>query len=324
MPSKIKSIALVVLTALGLAPLALAVPPLDIAPKEGMLLLKNGRVIEGKITRDGDRYYVALPSGEIRIKAANVEVLCRGLDECYRYRRSRLEPSNITHHLELAQWCVQRGLLGYAAQELAVAVEINPQHPRIPLLERRLFLARQEPKPKPSDASTSEAGNLKEELDRLVRSLPRRGVEQFTATIQPILQNSCSTAACHGPQSKSKFRLQRISNGRIISQRVTQRNLQATLQMILRNAPSQSPLLTEPVKPHGTAKNAIFTSREIARYKQLVDWVQLISRSGSGGVAKAPRRPPRRRQSAPNSRRCCNRRPTRQRHFSRRAKRLRK
>ena len=50
--------------ALGLA----VVPPPT--PEEGLLVLRNGRVLRGRITRIGDRFAVALgENGEIRLPA---------------------------------------------------------------------------------------------------------------------------------------------------------------------------------------------------------------------------------------------------------------
>ena len=43
-----------------------------LGPRQGVLLLRNGELIEGKITEAGDRYDVAVEDGEIRIKRSEV------------------------------------------------------------------------------------------------------------------------------------------------------------------------------------------------------------------------------------------------------------
>jgi hypothetical protein len=111
----------------------------------------------------------------------------------------------------------------------------------------------------------------------MIRNMPPGCVETFTGSIQPLLLNHCSTAACHGPQSKTSLKLLRIPVGRVTSRRATQRNLYATLSSVNRDDPNESPLLLAPTRPHGTTKTAIFTNHDAAQYKMLVDWVAKVS-----------------------------------------------
>lgn len=252
-------------------------PDLGPLPEQGVLLLRNGQSIQGKITRAGELYYVALPHGEIRVKAADVEFCCRDLEQGYRRKRAAICVGNVQDHLRLAQWCQGHGLLGYAARELADAIDADPRHPMIGVLKRRLDLARQPPKEPSQPAKPIDRPPSPEDLDGLVRGLPSGSVESFKQAIQPMLINHCTAAACHGPDTQAKFRLLRIPVGRPPSRLVTQRNLQATLQSVDRQQPAASPLLTVPVRPHATAKTAIFTNRQVAQYQRLVEWVRQVA-----------------------------------------------
>jgi hypothetical protein len=115
-----------------------------------------------------------------------------------------------------------------------------------------------------------------DELDRMVRGLPHKAVENFTQSVQPILMNNCTSAACHGPQSTTGLRLQRIPTGQSVGRRLTQRNLYAVMQYIDGSNPLGSRFLTAPIAPHGTAKTSVFTPQQVMQYKRLVDWVTLI------------------------------------------------
>ena len=44
-----------------------------------------------------------------------------------------------------------------------------------------------------------------------------------------------------------------------------------------REHPEASPLLTEPIRPHGSAKAAIFTDHESGQYQRLVNWVYQVA-----------------------------------------------
>ncbi len=250
------------------------------APQPGVVLLRNGQILSGRISQAGEEYYVALDSGEIRLRANQVELICRDLAEGYERKRGRIDPDKLGDHLDLALWCIRQGMYDNAAREIADARQIDPRHPRIALIERQFKLAKEQPSSARQKPATGEPSPTNEDLDRLVRGMPPGTVETFATAIQPLLLNTCATGGCHGPQSESKLRLLRTQVGKTSSRRLTQRNLYAVLDTIDRNDPPASPLLTAPVIPHGTAKSAIFTNKEVVQYRQLLQWVMRVSRSG--------------------------------------------
>jgi hypothetical protein len=268
--------------------------------QRGVLLLRNGRVLEGVITRVDGTYRVALDRGEIRLAAGAVELVCRDLEEGYRRKRAAIGIGDVSEHLRLAYWCLRHDLFGPAARELADAVDADPSHPMIAVLRRRLevemaaraksYAPRAAPQPqvapqatKPADDPTTATSTSPppEELDRLLGTLPAGTVETFTRSVQPVLVNNCAAAACHGPQSTAEYRLQRIPPGSAPRRKTTQLNLYATLQLIDRQAPRQSPLLTATLGPHGTAKTAVFSNRNAAAYRRLADWVDRLAESAT-------------------------------------------
>ena len=183
-------------------------------PEHGVVLLSNGQVIEGKITRVGELIYVTFPNGEIRLKLSEVEFCCRDLKEGYRRKRAAMQPGNVRHHLAMTQWCLRHGLPDHAAAELSDAMAAEPSHPMIGVLNRRLKMATQPPSKPSRGVEPAEPSPSFEELDRLVRRMPPGTVETFTDTIQPMLVNNCTAAGCHGPQPASEFWLIRIPKDR--------------------------------------------------------------------------------------------------------------
>jgi hypothetical protein len=264
-----------------LAPSAWAQPPsrqdpLGPAPVEGVLLLTNGEVLQGKVSRIADQYHVVLPVGEIRVRMADAEGFCRDLEDGYRFKRTQIAPGQIDSHLALAQWCLRHGLTGHASGELAEALALNPLDPRIATVQRRLDLALRKPaSPAPPPRDPSAPTN--DELDRLVQSLSPRTVESFTTAVQPLLLNHCAAGGCHAPSSPARLRLLRMPGDRPPTRRLTQRNLHAVLGAIDRQAPAESPLLAAATQPHGGATAAVFTSRDAAKVRQLTAWVQAVA-----------------------------------------------
>jgi hypothetical protein len=247
-------------------------PPLD-----GILLLRNGQTFRGQITQLVDRYLVRIDGGEVSVRAADVEMVCHDLQEAYHRKRVRLQPDNINDRLEMVEWCQRQGLLGRAAEELAEAMTLDPNHPMIPVVERRLRLAMEQPAPAAQPGSPEERAASVAELDRLVRGMPPGTVENFTQSIQPILLNTCATSGCHSPGFGHGFALLRAPVGRPPSRRLTQRNLLAVLQWVNRSEPGTSPLLVTPTRTHGNARAPIFTDQQLAQYQELVDWVYHVT-----------------------------------------------
>ncbi|HEV3003962.1 MAG TPA: hypothetical protein VGX78_05845 [Pirellulales bacterium] len=254
------------------APLA-GEPPRGIAPCEGLLLLKNGGIIAGKITAAGDYYHVLEPIGETRVRAAEVEMQCSDLDEAYRRKREKIKDGKPSEHLDLAEWCVRHALFGRADDELATAAAADPSLPRLELIARRLQHARRNAEVPRAPALPASRGPTNDDLERMARGIPKATMMAFTSTIQPLLLNNCSSSGCHTQRSGGKLQLQRIDQP---SKGSTRRNLYSVLQCVDAADPLASALLKVPIERHGNAKAPIFTNREAEQYRQLVAWVQSV------------------------------------------------
>jgi hypothetical protein len=278
--------------ALGLAVFALALPALAqpagaASPVgSGVVVLHSAEAIEGRIRETADGYCITVPDGEIRLRKAEVEFCCGSLREAYARLRAVIA-DDANEHLRLAQWCVRQGLLDLAAQEVAAARAINPSHPMVEAIQRRLEISK-ELAENPSAASRPGSQVVStEELDRMLRTLPPGSIETFTQHVQPVLLNNCTASGCHAVQSETTFRLLRSASDKAASRRVTQRNIFAAMQWIDRDNPAASKLLTVPLGPHGQAKTAIFGDPQAIQYRRLAAWVDQVTRR-SGNESAVP------------------------------------
>ena len=259
-------------------------------PAEGLLILRNGQILSGRITNLGEYYSVVLPEGELRLRRSEVEFACRDLAEAYQRKRTLIARDNTLEHLQLAQWCVRHGLLEAAAAELEEARRLEPDHPLIAAVQRRLETAL-EPAPPAVKHPSAETEVTVEQLERMMRDLPPGSVETFTRLVQPLLMNSCAAGGCHGPQAE-KFPLLRVPSGKPVTRRITQRNIYQALKYVDVRKPEASPLLTIPLQPHGGLTAPIFTDRNAAQHDRLVQWVmEVTGRSQSQGPATVSRHP---------------------------------
>jgi hypothetical protein len=263
---------------LVLLPPAAALAQAALRPEAGVLLLRNGQVIGGLVTRAGDFYIVTLgETGEIRLPAADVEALCGSLDEVYEFKLRHLAGSGAKPHLDLAEWCLRQNLHSRCAQQLVAALQIEPNNEQLKHLERRLELARTPPPPPAEQPQSAAAMVGTDQLEKTLRSLPSGSVEKFAAVVQPILLNRCGANQCHGPAAKSEFRLLRPPDGQFASRRFTQRNLHATLGQLTLSNPEASPLVTLPQGRHGTALTAIFDKQSQSQLAELIAWVKMTA-----------------------------------------------
>jgi hypothetical protein len=245
--------------------------PKTVDTRPELLILKNGQILEGRVTKLKKHYLVDLQNGEIQVRYEDVDFVCRTREEGYTHKREIIEAGDWRNHLELARWCFKNGLSQQAEDELTAAEGFSPNNPMIDSMRRQMKPVETTVKPEKTRAADELAET--EELDRMVRNLPPKAMENFTQAVQPMLMNNCTSSGCHGPLSMNNLRLIRVSSTDAANRRSTQRNLQTVLQYIDREKPLDSPLLKMPASPHGTAKNAVFTERRSSQYLRLAEWV---------------------------------------------------
>jgi hypothetical protein len=251
----------------------------------GILLLEDGGVLTGQITRAADWYIVARGGGQMQIAEKRVTLVCRTLAEAYEFRRQQFGGEKVADHLRLAEWCIRYDLRAEAGRELAEARRIDPDQPRLALLERRLEKTGDRVAAKESvylvaakeGAKPQAAGVAAEAPARTtVSDVPSGVVELFTRKVQPVLVNNCSASGCHQLGGKLSFQLDRELLRGAGNRRSTMHNLEAALALVDRVHPDRSPLLTVPRRTHGGTAGPIFGPRQKQAFKHLVDWVALV------------------------------------------------
>ncbi len=283
---------------LAILALALSLPhlPAQVAAQGGsdrIVVLKNGRVLRGKVTYLGDRCLIALAGGgEIRLPTKDLSADCESLESAYlRMRDGLVSPRQVKSRLELASWCLREGLLEQATAELLVAMQLNPQHPDIEPLYRQLkylgdkraaAAAKAESTP-PATAATTASPTAAarsvpvDDLEVTMKSLRKDVVAEFPSAIQPLLMNRCAGGRCHEGNSPAAFKLLRPTQGNDYWRRLTLRNLQSVLEQVDRANPNSSPLLVQASQPHGGLTTPVFGEKDLGQFQALVDWVRRAS-----------------------------------------------
>ena len=250
--------------------------------EERILVLQDGGVLAGRISRAGDSYVVSRGGGQMQISAANVRLECGSLDEAYNRQRQQLTHPTAGAHLALAEWCLRYDLVEQAGRELTDAKSLDARHPRLALLERRLALANQELR-KPAAAASTARPPLSRAASSQARAAASevqiRVVERFTRKVQPVLVNNCTASGCHQPGGGQPFQLDRALLHGLANRRSTMNNLAAALALVDREQPELSPLLTVPRRTHGGMVDPVIGPRQEQAYRHLVEWVAMVTLS---------------------------------------------
>jgi hypothetical protein len=260
--------------------------------RESVVVLRSGGVLHGVVTQVDERYIVNRQHSSVDVPAAQVLLVAGSMEEAYQKQRgqldSKLTGATTDRHLALADWCLRYGMLYGAEQEIAAARAIDARDSRVGLMERRLAVA-QKPKKQPAtgvtaavdeDGETPAEQELRE-LEAKVEELPSGVVERFTRKLQPLLVNSCTASGCHRPGGTQDFQLDRAVLHGLSNRRITLRNLVATLELVNRNSPQQSDLVTVPRRTHGGMKRPVIGPRQENQLVLLVDWVGMVTQSNA-------------------------------------------
>lgn len=254
-----------------------------------IVVLRNSRTLRGRVEEVNRRYRVALEYGEVLLRQDEVIGVCSNFEEAYEALRQSGDEHSAEHHLRLALWCIDRSLENQAETELARAVELQPNDPRIAYVQRRLSMS-QKLKSVTSEAKPVSHSEKKivtiEELDRLMRNLPHGTPETFSHVIQPILVSRCATSGCHAVSSNQALRLLRPPVSRGQAARITQRNLHSVLQFVDGENPENSKLILAAKLPHGGMPQPIFGAQDHAQMRQLIDWIAQTTRAETPASSK--------------------------------------
>ncbi len=242
---------------------------------DGLLVLRNGNVIEGRITRLADHFRIEVEHGQIQVRVDQAEMFCLTLDEAYERRREMRTGSTADSHLELAAWCLRHNLLEHAARELLEARTIDPNHRKLLLFERRLNQAMRQKAKASRLPQTKKVAPTTPEVDlSTFEQTPQWARALFVRKIQPMLVKSCATAGCHQADSTNQLQLNRLAVAGAGHPETTKHNLVSVLKQIDLQKASESPLLRLADTSHGAGASKPLLPHQL---EMLRAWVEQMA-----------------------------------------------
>jgi hypothetical protein len=238
-----------------------------------VLVLENGRTLEGDIDREGDQYRVRRSVGETWVSGEKALRLCENLEEAYEYLRKQANLRDPDERVRLARWCQQHGLRAQALTEINAAVELQPKDSELRHWRQNLQRAVTDGNDaRPTLPGGSEVNGTSDTVPAV--DLTAESVSHFITKVQPILMNTC--ANCHASGHGGAFKLFRAYDGGSSSRRVSQQNLAAVVSQINVNDWPASPLLIKAVSVHGETGQPPLKSRKTKAFQTMEEWVRQV------------------------------------------------
>lgn len=270
---------------------AAAAAAADPAPDRGVLVLRSGKLVRGRITHSAAGFEVDVTNGRMMVPYSLVRFQAASEADAYRRLRDAVERPSPNYRMALAQWCITNGLYEYALKELDAVLKANPEHNAARRMRTRIEAMLSPDTDKPKKKLSIFERLAAPDVTALAGLSPDVS-RQFVSRVQPILVNGCALAGCHGPRSKNGFQLMRVHLTAGSRRGSSERNLAATLRYVdLRNS-ARSPLLTRPLGRHGRRGKPVFRGRAGAKQlAELRNWVRrVVDDSFKDDPGRAPAR----------------------------------
>ena len=287
--------------------------PATPAPDAGqprVLLLYNGEHLTGEITENAKSYVIHRNGGEIHVAKDRVEEAFSTIQELYQYKLNQIPERDPDEHLKLARWCLSQHLTAEAKASLQIVLKLSPKAGQaramlvsIQNAETRQALAKNRDvdtdvmqsraemtiptarrADRPSELDDAVIRKAQKEFGltglpvifELPAAMAVKRADQFTKSVQPILQVSC--VRCHNETSNRVFQLVEIKNRREQTSEISRANLDAVLQFVNRDNPAKSEILSTVLLPHGGGRvpRPVFRGSNDPKYQILSAWVNSL------------------------------------------------
>jgi hypothetical protein len=248
-------------------------------PDDGVLLLRSGRLVHGRISESSGGFVVELTNGRMLVPFNQVKMQAVTPNEVYYKLRKEAPEGSTTYLLSLATWCLNNKLYNQARNEVQAVLKAEPDNPTA----RRMMTRIDSLLDTKQDDAAKERPSLYQRLlapeAKSLAGLSPEVAATFVSRVQPILMNNCALSGCHGPRGRNEFALLRVHLTSGSRRGQSERNLAATLRYVDVDRPEASALLEKPKGKHGRRGRTIFRGRGGARQLEILrNWVRMIAR----------------------------------------------
>jgi len=239
------------------------------------LVLKNGAVLTGRVTQEGETWVLRslTSSGESRYPVKMVAKVCATPHEVYELFKRSIVPDEVNDRCRLASLCMKYGLIAEAKLEIEAALKLDRQSVEARTLLKQWTAKQSEPAKVSQDVPALPMPTVPGITPVLLEEWPIAKsppmMQDYTQRIQPLLSVGCGTGACHGvAEGKRAFVLKKGLAGVQPSGIMTRTNLERVLALIDKQNPDASELLKKAGQPHANVKTWPVTTEQQAALRQ--------------------------------------------------------
>jgi hypothetical protein len=116
--------------------------PRDTCQGPQLLLLRNGQIIEGSLTRSSDTVVLTTSGGSRLVFQKNdVEAVCDSPDDAYWHKAAQIKASDLEGQKKLFHWCLSQRLPQYAQNQIDILSMMDLKATELEYLHRQLTVA---------------------------------------------------------------------------------------------------------------------------------------------------------------------------------------
>ena len=108
-----------------------------------IVLLHDGRIVKGMLSKEDGFYVVTQPVGSMRFPERRVEKIFASIQEVYNYKFEQVPENDFDEGIKLARWCLEQKLEPEARRQLDAILKRSPKH----VQARAMLTASIRPKP---------------------------------------------------------------------------------------------------------------------------------------------------------------------------------
>jgi hypothetical protein len=242
-----------------------------------ILVLADGRVVEGIIRADLHGYHLETPDANLYFSFDQVQLVARDRQEAYQ-KMCASNPGNLAQRdLRLGRWCLENRLPHEAAFHLRKVLEAEPGNQQAKALLVRLEESQAPGTPVAAGAPEETAAPDAKVVESLARLSPGT-VREFVLGVQPILMARCGSTRCHGGPAETSFRLGRVYLSAGGNRQMTSKNLEAVLHEVDPQFVRRSSLLQHAIEAHGGALHPPLTGGAAELQKaRIIAWLTNVA-----------------------------------------------
>ena len=286
-------------------PTPLPAAPAATAPSANkILLLADGKLLEGEVGQIGDKVTVRRGALEQAFPKDKVQLVAANKDEVYQHLLAKVPAADAAARMKLARRMLLAGMRDQARREALEVVKLDPANAAAAQMARsleeslRLFPDNGKPATEVAPAAPPNPGvhtagspptppatsDIPPVVTEPEPAVPAEAAAAFPTKVQPILANLC--ADCHSkPAHAGPFKLA-ATEGFDLRPQAAAQNLRSVAGQIRKEDPAASPLLVKGAAPHGGMKQSAFTGKAAA-YAAVEAWVH----AAAGTPAPVPAKP---------------------------------